>query len=154
MVSSLGSIARGCLESGIDASMNTLSPSQLAELVSNLPLNGPHVLVDVVGHAAVLTSEHAHALLRVARGLSEWHKIVATLVIGDLYFDNEFVDYAIDMLTLAASGEDASAVVMHANNLLLSRKAITDNQYDRIVQLPVGTPGKEALLANLKDRIV
>jgi hypothetical protein len=133
--------------------MCTYSPSQLAELIENLPLDGPHVLIDKVGPPGVLSHSHAHELLRVARGLSEWHKIVATLVIGDLYFDNDFVDYAVDMLKFPASGKDSLAVIMHANNLLLSRKTITRDQYNRITQLPDDTPGKQTLLASLKGRV-
>lgn len=141
--------------------MNTYTPRKLADRVQNLRLGEPHVLLAEIG--GPLTAEHAHELLRVARGLSEWHKIVAVLIIGDSCFTEEFVDYAIDMLTFAPvgadpmvllrRGEDPFAVGLHATNLLATRKSISRKQYDRIVLLPADTPGKRTLLDTLKSRV-
>lgn len=131
--------------------MSTYSPGQLADKIQHLRLDEPHVFLDELG---ALTPEHAQELLRVARDLEEWHKILAVLVIGDTCFEDEFVDYAIDMLTFPASGEDPFAVKMHANNLLLTRKRIHPDQYERIARLPDDAPGKQTLLDTLKARVV
>ena len=129
--------------------MSTYSPTQLANKIKNLRVDEPHVFLDELG--GPLTADHANELLRVARGLSEWHKIMATLVIGYGCFEGEFVDYAIDMLTFPATGEEPFAVILWANNLLISRKAIRRDQFERISQLPDATPGKQKLLDHLKS---
>lgn len=115
-----------------------------------------------------MTAEHARELLGVTRELTEWHKIMAVLMVGDFYFDDEFVDYAIDMLTFPPSGtptheelwehlarnEDPWAVSLWAYNLLVSRNRIRSDQYSRIGQLPDNTFGKVALLDALRPRVV
>lgn len=142
-------------------SMSKYSPSQLADRVQNLRLDESHVLLDEIG--GPLTAEHACELLRIARSLTEWHKIVAVLIIGDYCFAEEFVDYAIDMLAYAPvgvdpmhlldQGKDPFAVGLHATNLLATRKAISRSQYDRIARLPDNTPGKQTLIIKLESRV-
>lgn len=151
--------------------MTTYSPRQLAELVKNLSIGEAHSF----WHTAIppdttrLTAEHARELLSVARGLTEWYRIMAVLMVGDLFFDDEFVDYAIDMLTFppserpssteellsfVARNEDPWAVGLWACNLLMSRKTIRTDQYRRISQLPDGAFGRQTLLEGLKSRVV
>lgn len=149
---SVGSVANGCLERV--SKMSSFGPQQLTTLIENLSIKDAHGLWAKIGRDSSLTPEHASALLQLAPGLSEWHKIMAVLMIGDLFFDNEFVDYAIDMLTFPASGEDPSAVIMHATNLLVTRKTIYSDQYRRISDLPQNTPGKQRLLDTLRCRLV
>jgi hypothetical protein len=141
--------------------MANYSPTQRADKINTLRLDEPLVCVDDIG--GPLTPEHARKLLRVARGLTEWYKIMAVLNIGDFCFDDEFVDYAIDMLTYAPvgvdpmpllqQGQDPFAVGLHATNLLIARKTISQSQYDRIARLPDNTPGKQTLLDTLRARI-
>jgi hypothetical protein len=141
--------------------MPKYSPAELAARIKDLRLAEPHVLLDEID--GPLTPAHAAALLQMARGLAEWHKIVATLIIGDFFFDDEFVDFAIDMLTFARGsedwrdeplrGEDPLAVGLHATNLLSTRRSVTRAQYDRIMQLPESTPGRSTLISTLGSRV-
>lgn len=156
--------------------MSTYNPSQLAELVRNLSFHESGAcFCERVGSAGMrLTTEHARELLSVARGLSEWYKIMTILMIGQDFFENEFVDYAIDMLTFPPSeypsaedvarmaeavrndpstSEDPWAVGTWACNLLMTRRTIRADQYRRIAQLPDGTFGKQAMLDGLKSRV-
>ncbi|MBN1491740.1 MAG: hypothetical protein JXA69_17640 [Phycisphaerae bacterium] len=156
--------------------MSTYSPSELAELVRNLSYHeaGASFCERVGPTGTRLTAEHARELLSVARGLSKWYKIMTVLMIGQDFFQNEFVDFAIDMLTLppseAPSAEDGARMVVlredpeaiedpwavgtWACNLLVTRRTISAEQYRRIAQLPDGTFGKEGLLDVLKSRVV
>jgi len=152
------------MQSPLTGSMSC-SPSELADTIKNLSLDDAHSLWRRAG--SELTPQHAAELLSLASGLSEWHKIMAVLMIGNFYFDNEFVDYAIDMLTFAPTGspsrkelwsllvrgEDPYAVGLWACNLLMSRKAIRRQQYQRIAHLPDDAFGKQTLLEGLRTRI-
>lgn len=141
--------------------MPKYSPAELVARIQDLRLTEPHVLLDEID--GPLTPAHAAALLETARGFTEWHKIVATLIIGDYFFNDEFVDFAIDMLTFARDsadwrdaqlrGEDPLAVGLHATNLLATRRSVTRAQYDRIVRLPNHTPGKDTLISTLGSRV-
>lgn len=146
------------------------SPSQMAELVKTLSIDEAHSFwrTAVPADTKRLSAEHARELLSVARGLSEWHKIMAVLMVGDFYFEHEFVDFAIDMLTFPRTGtpshqelweslgksEDPWAVSLWASNLLASRKTIRPEQYRRISQLPDDTFRKQELLDTLGTRVV
>lgn len=150
--------------------LNTYSPTQLAELVSTVSVREAGSLVHTIGPIGTrLSAEHARELLSLARRLTEWHKIVAVLMIGDFFFENEFVDFGIDMLSFPPSerpcstgellsyverDEDPWAVGLWACNLLMSRKTISSAQYRRISGLPAGTFGKQTLLDALKSRVV
>lgn len=149
--------------------MSDYSPTELAERVKTLSIDEAHGFWETVGspHAERLTPEHARELLAATRGMSEWYRIMAVLQIGDFYFENEFVDYAIDMLTFPPSGypahdelwahlakkDDPWAVSLWASNLLVSRKTINSEQYNRISQLPDSTFHKQELLDALKPRV-
>lgn len=150
--------------------MTASSPRQLAELVRKLSVDEAHSFwrTAIPPDTTLLTAEHARELLSVARGLTEWYRIMAVLMVGDFFFEDEFVDYAIDMLTFppserpssteellnfVARGEDPWAVGLWACNLLMSRKAIHPDQYRRISQLPDGTFGKQTLLDGLRSRV-
>lgn len=141
--------------------MAKYSPPELSARIQDLRLTEPHVLLDEID--GPLTPAHAAALLETARGLTEWHKIVATLIIGDFFFADEFVDFAIDMLTFARGsedwrdaqlrGEDPRAVGLHATNLLATRRSVTGAQYDRILRLSEDTPGRSTLISTLGSRV-
>ncbi|MBW7904864.1 MAG: hypothetical protein LC135_09660 [Phycisphaerae bacterium] len=149
--------------------MSDYSPTELAERVKTLSIDEAHGFWETAGspHAERLTPEHARELLAATRGMSEWYRIMAVLQIGDFYFENEFVDYAIDMLTFPPSGypahdelwahlakkDDPWAVSLWASNLLVSRKTISPEQYRRISELPDNTFHKQELLDALKPRV-
>lgn len=144
-------------------------PREFAGLVRSLSVDEAHRFwrTAVPAGTTRLTAEHARELLAVARGLTEWHRIMAVLMVGEFYFEDEFVDYAIDMLPFPPSGvpshaelwehldkgEDPWAVSLWAYNLLASRKTISPEQYRRISQLPDSTFQKQELLDALKPRV-
>ncbi len=144
------------------------NPQELADRIEALSPHEAHAFWRAVAAPGTrLGSEYATALLSVARGLRAWHQIMCVLMIGNFYFDDEFVDYAIDMLTFPPSGtpskeelwqhlnkgEDPWAVSLWAYNLLISRARIRPDQYRRIVRLPDGTFGKQSLVEALKERV-
>ena len=149
--------------------MKSLSPTQLAERISNLSVREAGGFCHTIGPVGTrLTAEHARQLLCVARSLTHWHRIMAVLMVGDFFFENEFVDYAIDMLTyppsekptsteelleFLAKEEDPWAVGLWASNLLMTRRTISPAQYRRLSELPAGTYGRQTLLDALKTRI-
>lgn len=149
--------------------MSLDSPKQLAERVRNLSVDAAHDFwrTAVSTDTNRLTTEHACELLSVARGLTEWYKIMAVLMVGDFYFEHEFIDYAIDMLMFPhtgrpshqelweslGKGEDPWAVSLWASNLLASRKTIGLEQYRRISQLPEDAFRKQELLDTLRTRV-
>lgn len=146
-------------------SMGVYSPTELADRVCNASVEEAHCLGRSIADAGVkrLTGEHARELLCVAGGLTEWYRIMAVLIIGEFFFESEFVDFAIDVLCrprpeessqgVPTAEHDLGVVKMWACNLLVSRKSISAGQFDRILRLPDDSFGKRTLVDTLRCRI-
>src|SRR5215470_15291066 len=75
------------------------TPHSLADAARDVSVEDSLMLWSKAKSSGPLTPQHARELLRVARAVTDWHKLVAILLIGDICFETEFVDFAIDMLT-------------------------------------------------------
>src|SRR4051794_35242508 len=113
---------------------------ELADQVRHLGPTGVCEILTALEGCGSLSQAHARELLRVAGETTDWRKLMMILIIGDLHFQNEFVDFAIDMLTFIPTGEDPAAVMLHAINLLAARDPLPPHQRARVNNLPPSSP--------------